>query len=277
MSVNLDYFGMFDYHETEDGLYEYTADEFATLIQALVGTGVSAAYGDKFAVTASGLVLTIKSGAAFALGRYAKSDQDISITLDPEVATKQRIDTIVITVDKTNLLVYMEAVKGTPATSDPTAPDLTQSDVMYQLPLQDIVITDGSTATVSTDRRTLTYPPTSILALIQSNLEALTPADIGASATDHTHTPASIGAAVSYVAQSVTLPVAGWDTTAKTQTVTIASVAGAADLLVTPAPVSYVAYGEAQVRATSNTDTTITFACTDVPTVELAVQIKPLA
>jgi hypothetical protein len=94
---------------------------------------------------------------------------------------------------------------------------------------------------------------------------------------DDAITPASIGAAVSYVAQSVTLPVAGWDTTAKTQTVIITSVAGAADLLVTPAPASYVAYGESQVRATSNTDTTITFACTDVPAAELTVQIKPLA
>jgi hypothetical protein len=94
---------------------------------------------------------------------------------------------------------------------------------------------------------------------------------------DDAITPASIGAAVSYVAQSVALPVAGWDTTAKTQTVIITSVAGAADLLVTPAPASYVAYGESQVRATSNTDTTITFACTDVPAAELTVQIKPLA
>ena len=78
-----------------------------------------------------------------------------------------------------------------------------------------------------------------------------------------------------FASQTVTLTVAGWSS--NTQTVTITSITGANDILVSPSADSYVKYASAQIRATSRTDTTVTFTCTTTPTVELTASVKAFA
>ena len=75
------------------------------------------------------------------------------------------------------------------------------------------------------------------------------------------------------VGVSVTLAAAGWDADAKTQTVSVAGVTATANLIITAAPDSYMAYAEAGVRCTAQGAGTLTFACETVPTADVAANV----
>ena len=72
---------------------------------------------------------------------------------------------------------------------------------------------------------------------------------------------------------SVTLPASGWDADAKTQTVSVAGVMATANLIITAAPDSYMAYAEAGVRCTAQGAGTLTFACETVPTADVVANV----
>ena len=80
-----------------------------------------------------------------------------------------------------------------------------------------------------------------------------------------------------YAAPSVgvtaTLSASGWDANAKTQTVSVAGVTATANLIITSAPNSYIAYSEAVVRCTAQGAGTLTFACETVPTADVAANV----
>ena len=70
---------------------------------------------------------------------------------------------------------------------------------------------------------------------------------------------------------TVTLTASGWSGNA--QTVSASNVTASNIVWVSPAPASFDAYGKAGVRATSQADGSITFACTKVPTEDLSVEV----
>lgn len=72
---------------------------------------------------------------------------------------------------------------------------------------------------------------------------------------------------------TVALTVGGWDSSALTQTVSASNVTVDNIVWVSPAPASFDAYGKAGIRATAQADGTITFTCTKVPAVEIAVEV----
>ena len=72
-------------------------------------------------------------------------------------------------------------------------------------------------------------------------------------------------------AVTVTLTVAGWASNA--QTVSASNVKADNIVWVSPAPVSFDAYGKAGIRATAQADGSITFTCTKVPTDEITVEV----
>lgn len=75
------------------------------------------------------------------------------------------------------------------------------------------------------------------------------------------------------VGVSVTLRASGWNANAKTQTVSVAGVTATANLIITAAPGSYMAYAEAGVRCTAQGAGTLTFACETVPTADVAANV----
>ena len=75
------------------------------------------------------------------------------------------------------------------------------------------------------------------------------------------------------VGVSVTLRASGWNANAKTQTVSVAGVTATANLIITAAPGSYMAYAEAGVRCTAQGAGTLTFACETVPTEDVAANV----
>ena len=71
----------------------------------------------------------------------------------------------------------------------------------------------------------------------------------------------------------VTLSASGWDTNAKTQTVSVSKVTATVNLITTAAPDSYMAYAKACVRCTAQGAGTLTFACETVPTADVAANV----
>lgn len=74
-------------------------------------------------------------------------------------------------------------------------------------------------------------------------------------------------------AVTVTLTVAGWDSSALTQTVAASNVTVDNIVWVSPAPASFDAYGKAGIRGTAQGAGTITFTCTKVPAEEITVEV----
>lgn len=75
------------------------------------------------------------------------------------------------------------------------------------------------------------------------------------------------------VGVTATLTAAGWDADAKTQSVSVSGVTATANLIITAAPDSYMAYAEAGVRCTAQGSGTLTFACETVPTADVAANV----
>lgn len=73
---------------------------------------------------------------------------------------------------------------------------------------------------------------------------------------------------------SVTIATSDWSNNTCTKTAT--GVTASNTVIVSPASSSYVAYGEAQVRATAQGTNQLTFTCTDVPSSALTVNVAIL-
>ncbi len=154
---NLDFFGMFDYSSGDTDVYQYTSEEFSTMIKALTANGV-AQNTDAFETTANGLNLTIKGGTCFIEGRFGLNENYTNIALEAEAGSLQRIDRLVLELDVINRKIELKILKGT-AAATAAAPALTQTEYIYQLPLYQIKISGGSSTTLI-DERQLIYSPT---------------------------------------------------------------------------------------------------------------------
>ena len=150
--LNLDFYGLFDYDAAGGETYEYTSEEFSSLIQGITGNGISANYLNEFAPTANGLVISIASGAAFIKGRWGYNSAAKTISLSPTTTTTKRIDRIVIELDVASRVIGLNTLVGTATTGTPTAPVLADN----QLAICSVLVANGSTTTL-TDERVFTY------------------------------------------------------------------------------------------------------------------------
>ena len=150
--LNFDFYGLFDYDAAGGETYEYTSEEFSSLIQGITGNGISANYLNEFAPTANGLDISIASGAAFINGRWGYNSAAKTISLSPTTTTTKRIDRIVIELDVASRVIGLNTLVGTATTGTPTAPALANN----QLAICSVLVANGSTTTL-TDERVFTY------------------------------------------------------------------------------------------------------------------------
>ena len=149
---NLDFYGMFDYDAAGGETYEYTSEEFSSLIEGVTGNGISSNYLNEFAPTANGLDISVASGAAFIKGRWGYNSAAKTITLSPTTTTQKRIDRIVIELDVASRAIGLNTLVGTATTGTPTAPALADN----QLAICSVLVSNGSNTTL-TDERVFTY------------------------------------------------------------------------------------------------------------------------
>lgn len=150
--LNLDFYGLFDYDTAGGETYEYTSEEFSSLIEGITGSGISANYLNEFAPTANGLDISVASGAAFIKGRWGYNSAAKTISLSPTTTTQKRIDRIVIELDVASRVIGLNTLVGTATTGTPTAPVLADN----QLAICRVLVANGSTTTL-TDERVFTY------------------------------------------------------------------------------------------------------------------------
>ncbi len=150
--LNFDFYGLFDYDEAGGDTYQYTSEEFSSLIEGITGNGISANYLNEFAPTANGLEISIASGAAFVKGRWGYNSAAKTISLSPTTSTQKRIDRIVIELDVASRVIGLNTLVGTATTGTPTAPVLADN----QLAICSVLVANGSNTTL-TDERVFTY------------------------------------------------------------------------------------------------------------------------
>lgn len=76
-----------------------------------------------------------------------------------------------------------------------------------------------------------------------------------------------------HITGQVTLAVADWDTTDLTQVVSVADITATNTVVVAPAPASHDKYCAAGVRATEQSNGTLTFICDAIPANALTVNL----
>ena len=150
--LNFDFYGLFDYDAAGGETYEYTSEEFSSLIEGITGNGISANYLNEFAPTANGLDISIASGAAFIKGRWGYNSAAKTISLSPTTTTQKRIDRIVIELDVASRVIGLNTLVGTATTGTPTAPVLADN----QMAVCSVLVANGSNTTL-TDERVFTY------------------------------------------------------------------------------------------------------------------------
>lgn len=92
----------------------------------------------------------------------------------------------------------------------------------------------------------------------------------GTGATTAADARTNLGA-VSATSRSTVLYAVNW--ASQSQTLTVTGVSASNIVIVSPAPASYEAYGEAGVRCSAQASNSLTFTCTDTPSANLTVNV----
>ena len=88
---------------------------------------------------------------------------------------------------------------------------------------------------------------------------------------DGTITKVKLASGATYTQLTVTLTVAGWSD--NSQTITVSGVTANNAVIISPAPSSYLSYGEFGVYCSAQATNSLTFTCDSTPDVALTVNI----
>mgnify|MGYP003604203088 CR=1 FL=1 len=155
MDKIMDRFGVFDYVDTPDGKYEYTAAEIRSQFAAVVGNGVLKDAGGEFAASASGLSVTLAAGEAWLFGVHGVTFDAVTFNLDPVVSGMSRICSFVLDLDIESQLMGISVLVGSQA-STPSDPLLTQSATRYQQLLYKAHVHDNGSVVLTNSRTFVT-------------------------------------------------------------------------------------------------------------------------
>ena len=133
----------------------YDADDAAGYF-ATRQSGVYSAEED-FAVTpADGLSVTVSAGHAWVhpsrwVGYSIIMQQPTTLTLTDPDPVRSRIDRVVLRYDAAARKTSLQVLEGTPDSAGPVAPEISRTELVYDLCLAEIVRTAGSTAVTVAD------------------------------------------------------------------------------------------------------------------------------
>lgn len=157
MDKIMDNFGVFDYLETAEGTYEYTAEEMRSYFAAIVGNGVLKGVAGEFEASADGLTISLSTGEGWLLGVNGVIVNPVDFVMDPVVSGMSRICSIVMDVDTINQLMGISVLVGTQAES-PSDPVLIETATRYQQLIHKAQIHDDGTITLTDSRSFVTRP-----------------------------------------------------------------------------------------------------------------------
>lgn len=136
------------FYNSLDGDRTYNAEQMSELFDGIINDGIFESVGTCFAVTAnSGNTVNIGIGRAWFNSTWVKNDAIYPLTLSDAELLLNRIDAVVIEVDRSSSVraASLKEVTGT-AASNPSNPTLTNDSYVHQYPLAYIYRTAGSEA-----------------------------------------------------------------------------------------------------------------------------------
>lgn len=131
-----------------DGDRTYNADDFAEYFRQILTTGVMDT-GDNLRVYTIGTdrIARIKVGKAWIEGYFYKLTEELELQLDEAHGTYDRIDRIVLRLDKNTEARNIRAfIKKGEATASPIAPPIIREGNIYEISLAQILIIHNTTA-----------------------------------------------------------------------------------------------------------------------------------
>lgn len=137
----------YGFFNSVDGDRKYDADDIGNYFLKLISDGVFATPATAMQVTAAGgMVVSIAAGWGFIKCKYINNTAAAQFTLAAADVVLNRIDRVVIRLDKDNRTMSLAIKQGT-AASTPTAPALTrQSSGIWELSLAQIYVGAGVTS-----------------------------------------------------------------------------------------------------------------------------------
>lgn len=129
------------FNSTPEDIREYTESEFAKYFSRFLSNGI---YTENELMglrveTVIGLNIKINTGFAYVQGYLYENDADILFTLDAADNILDRIDRIVLKLDKVNRVMNIKLKKGIMGSS-PVAPVLINNTTIVELPIAQIRI-----------------------------------------------------------------------------------------------------------------------------------------
>lgn len=153
-------YGFFDAKMNDSGEPDriYDSDDINRFFEGVLTSGIVSGYMNAFRVVAAdGMKVSVETGKALLNNHWITSDETEYIDISQSHPTKDRYTRIVIRYDKSSRSIVFAALDGE-ASDAPTAPEMTQTDDIYEIPLADILISAGSNRIDNiTDKREYTH------------------------------------------------------------------------------------------------------------------------
>lgn len=129
----------------------YSAEDLAAVFSGIFAGGVLSEADLKVRPCTDGtLGVQLSPGAALIQGYFYRNTEARVLTLETAPLGLNRIDLVVLHLDKENRTIYPTVLTGGAALS-PSVPSFTQSGSVYEIPLGQISVSSGATRIDSTD------------------------------------------------------------------------------------------------------------------------------
>lgn len=148
----------YGFYNSQNGDRVYDADQFSSFLDGIVYDGVYEAVGDKFYVTSledEDLTIQVGAGRAWLKHTWTLNDTNLYLNATAALDVYDRIDAVVLEVDKKIRTNSIKIIEGTPSDATPARPDLKNEDNIRQYPLAYIYREHGTTKIPNTHAGTL--------------------------------------------------------------------------------------------------------------------------
>ena len=144
-----EYSGFFDAHIV-DGEYDrvYLAEHFAKYFASFIGNGVFGGRLSELIVRqndSANMSVNVLAGQGFINGYFYENTDEASLPIDNADGVLNRIDLVVLRLDKAERAIHLVVKRGV-AASSPSAPGLERSNDFYELGLARIYVKAGATS-----------------------------------------------------------------------------------------------------------------------------------
>ena len=136
----------YGFFNSNNGDRKYDADQMSQYFKGLIGDGVFESVGTGLVVTpGSGMSVNVGSGRGIIDCKWLNNDSAANVPITGSHATLNRITAVVMRLDRTNRIMELGTVDGTPA-STPAKPELTRTELVYELCLAWVTVPAGSSS-----------------------------------------------------------------------------------------------------------------------------------